>query len=1105
MQTNFDPLSALIQKQEKFQVLLDGLRTARHIHLRGCAGSFPALLASLIFRELQRPLLFIANSQMEAEQIREDLQLISPLSKPTLLSAAADEPYPAHAASPDVISQRLEAVQAIYSNRPWLMVSTPEALFEPLPDKTDFLCTLLVFVTGQSVRYDDLLRSLSEAGFERTDLVEQVGEFSVRGDIIDFYPWNSTDPVRLELFGERIESLRTFDVISQRSLKQLERVEILPNLSGETDGQWLSSVLPENAVLFFTDRSVVRSRYEDFLNFAALRYESLAEGKPDLPKPDQLFIPADDLKRLLQFTPALSSDLIADTTDLILDFGARPHPEFGGSIKRFIEYLSKQDPKIQIQIQSAHRDQSNRLQNIIEEEELAVSTEFTVGSLHGGFEIPTLGLVVLTDHEIFERFKRRKVQSRFRSGSYLRQLGNLSLFDHVVHIDYGIGQYLGMTTLEYGQVKKECIKIGYRDGDHLFVTVDRLNRVQKFSSEQSGPAQLTKLRSGEWERTTTKTRESVRKIAAELIQIYAARKAQTGYGFSPDSHLQKELEAAFPYEETPDQHRSIHEVKRDMEKDEPMDRLLCGDVGFGKTEVAIRAAFKAVNDGKQVALLAPTTILAFQHNETFRERMSELPLRIEMLNRFKTPREQKQIVEDLAAGKVDIIIATHRLLSKDIQFKNLGLLVIDEEQRFGVQQKETLKKLRLSVDVLSMTATPIPRTLHMALMGARDLSHIETPPRNRRPVHTEIVHWDDEKLAQVIRRELDRGGQVYFVHNRVETITAVREALLNIVPAAKIVIGHGQLPERQLEDVILNFMHGKYDILLASMIIENGLDIPNVNTIIINRADKFGLSQLYQLRGRVGRSDQQAFAYLVVPPLEKLTEISRQRLRAIQDFSELGSGFKIALRDLEIRGAGDLLGKDQSGFVQSVGFEMYTRILEEAVLDMKQGVQLEAVEAGPAKARRTDPKVDVDFDLLIPPEYIRSELERISIYHRLVNFHSDEQVNGLVDELKDRFGKVPEVVLLFLLAMQIKIIASRILAGRIILKEGWLKIIFDPLARQDERFFSSLMPAIMNNQDAAMRFLNQDELGFQFRLNGENRLEQLEFAKKVLHPIAGLT
>jgi len=1105
MQTNFEHLSALIQKQESFQALLTGLRSSKHIHLRGSAGSFPALLAALTFRELHQPLLFIANSRLEAEQLREDLQLINPGIKPGLLSASMEEPYSVHTIPPDLISQRLEAVQSMYGAEPWLMVTSPEALFERLPDKTDFLCTLLVLATGHVIRYDDLLRSLAEAGFERMDLVEQVGEFSVRGDIIDFYPWNSADPVRLEFFGERIESLRTFDVISQRSLKQLDQIEILPNLSGLTGGAWLPDVLPGQALVFFTDRAVIRSRYDEFMAMAADRYESLSADKPDLAAPEQLFMAEETLNRFLTITPSLSCDLIADTTDLPVDFGARPHPDFGGSIRRFIEYLSKLEPKVQIQIQSAHRDQSNRLKNIIEEEELAVSAEFTVGSLHGGFEIPALYQIVLTDHEIFERFKRRKVQSRFRSGSYLRQLGNLNLFDHVVHIDYGIGQYLGMTTLEYGQVKKECIKIGYREGDHLFVTVDRLNRVQKFGSEQGGPVQLTKLRSGEWERTTTKTRESVRKIAAELIQIYAARKAQPGYGFAPDTHLQKELEAAFPYEETPDQHRSILEVKRDMEKDEPMDRLLCGDVGFGKTEVAIRAAFKAVNDGKQVALLAPTTILAFQHNETFRERMSEFPVRIEMINRFKTAREQKQIVEELAAGKVDIIIATHRLLSSDIQFKNLGLLIIDEEQRFGVQQKEILKKMRLSVDILAMTATPIPRTLHMALMGARDLSHIETAPRNRRPVYTEILHWDDEKLAAIIRRELDRGGQVYFVHNRVETISGVRDALQTIVPAAKIVIGHGQLPERQLEAVMLNFMHGKYDILLASMIIENGLDIPNVNTIIINRADKFGLSQLYQLRGRVGRSDQQAYAYLVVPPLEKLTSISRQRLRAIQDFTELGSGFKIALRDLEIRGAGDLLGRDQSGFVQSVGFEMYTRILEEAVLDMKQGIQIEAPETGPAKSRRTDPKVDVDFDLLIPAEYIRSELERISIYHRLVNFHSEEQVNGLLDELKDRFGTVPEIVRLFLLTMQIKIIASRILAGRIILKEGLLKIIFDPAARQDERFFGTLMPAIMNNREAVMRFLNQDELGFQFRLSGENRMQQLEFAKKVLHPIAELT
>jgi transcription-repair coupling factor (superfamily II helicase) len=546
--------------------------------------------------------------------------------------------------------------------------------------------------------------------------------------------------------------------------------------------------------------------------------------------------------------------------------------------------------------------------------------------------------------------------------------------------------------------------------------------------------------------------------------------------------------------------RAIEEVKRSMEDAQPMDRLLCGDVGFGKTEVALRAAFKAVMDGKQAAILAPTTILAFQHFENFKERLKEFPVNIEMLNRFRTVKQQRVILEGLAKGEIDLVIGTHRLLSDDVRFKDLGLLIIDEEQRFGVKHKEKLKKYRATVDILSMTATPIPRTLHMALMGARDLSNIETAPRNRLPVHTEIIHWNDDVIYRIINRELERKGQIYFVHNRVETIESMKTRLEELVPHARIAIGHGQMNEKKLEKVMLDFMHYKYDILLSSMIIENGLDISNVNTIIINRAERFGLSQLYQLRGRVGRSTEQAYAYLLVPPMNRLSETARKRLHTIQDFTDLGSGFKVALRDLEIRGAGNLLGKEQSGFVQTVGFDMYCKILDEAVEELSKGGEVEIAEGLMEKKRNyIEPKLDVNFDLLIPNKYIANNAERIAIYHRAVNLNDTEQIAELEKELQDRFGTMPENAQLFLEAMTVKILAGHLYAKRVIINNRVLKLFFSEEAQNDDAFFQDIIPRLMEQKLTAVHFLNQKDLGVEITLKGEDNLSKLAFSKKILH------
>ncbi len=1087
---------------DSFKQLKNGLSNRRHLHLSAASGSLRSFISSFIFEQLKNPLLIISSDLDSAQKMKEDLEIILESGKVGFLPAIESDTIIHHASNPALMSLRMEAIQTFLEDDHWIVVATIEGLLESLPIPEDFVDNQLYLKTGMSVDYDLLLTHLQRIGLSRESLVESVGEFSVRGGIIDMYSWNYEDPIRIELFGNEIESIRRFDVISQRSQEILDEVTILPKIGDNNRGKtFINNFISDSTVLFCEDTDVLLSKIDDYWTNGSNDYTNKKNEMP----PEERFLAKSEVEKLLQKHLLIETNLIAREDVLNITFNSLPHPDFNGSIKLFFKYLNKtisENSKIKFYLQSINQSQSERIREIIDEEDILLRATYMDKSLHSGFILPQDGLHILTDHEIFNKLKRHRTYKKFKTGDYLRRLSTLSLHDYVVHNDYGVGQYLGLDTIEFGNTKKECIKIGYREGDCLFVAVDRLNLIQKYSSDEGLKPKITKLGTTEWEKTKKKTKESIKKVAKELIEIYAKRKAKPGFKFSEDSHWQKEVEALFPYEETPDQLRAIKEVKKSMEHPEPMDRLLCGDVGFGKTEVALRAAFKAIMDGKQSAILAPTTILAFQHYGNFKERLKEFPVNIEMLNRFRTPKQQKQIIEGLAIGNIDLVIGTHRLLSDDVIFKDLGLLIIDEEQRFGVRHKEKLKKYRATVDILSMTATPIPRTLHMALMGARDLSNIDTPPRNRLPVNTDIIHWNDDVIYRIINRELERKGQIYFVHNRVETIESMRDRLVELVPHARIAIGHGQMNEKRLETVMLDFIHHKYDILVSSMIIENGLDISNVNTIIINRADKFGLSQLYQLRGRVGRSTEQAYAYLLVPPMDRLTETARKRLRTIQDFTDLGSGFKVALRDLEIRGAGNLLGKEQSGFVQTVGFDMYCKILNEAVEELSKGSSVEITDGIiEKKSKYIEPKLDVNFDLLIPNNYISNEAERIAIYHRTVNLNNTDQIDDLEKELEDRFGKLPEKALLFLEAMNVKILAGHLYARRVILNNRVLKLIFSEEAQNDDSFFQDVIPRLMNQTFTSVRFLNQKDLGVEITLKGDDYLSKLAFSKKILHYI----
>jgi transcription-repair coupling factor (superfamily II helicase) len=1068
------------------------------LKITGLTGSLKSFFISYLNKKLKNPIVFITSNSDSAEKLYEDIQQISPDQIVHFIPNIENNPYDEKLANPSLLKLKTDALQSFIENNNDITIITANALFEKSISPESLVDHQIFLENGKEIIFNNFIELLIKCGFKRKDIVEDVGQFSVRGGIIDVYTWNYDEPIRLEFFGDQLESIRYFNIITQRSINETNKITIIPSLIKNKHKSSVFDYINEKSVFVVEDTlGMFESLNEYFSNINHV-YQTNLEQDIILDEPIDRYLDFDKIKMYLDKKKLIRLDILSDDNLESFKFNSSSPPTFAANIKRFNSYILKNEElKNETYIQCDSLGQRDRLIEILENEDKNYYSIISVGTLHNGFILNDLNLHVITDHEIFDRFKRKKIYKRFKNGEYLRSLKSLTLDDYVVHIDYGIGKYCGLSIIESNGIKKECIKIEFAEGDNLFVSIDRLNRVQKFKSDGDFEPRLTKLGTGEWEKLKKKTKESVQIVAAELLQLYAERKSKKGFAFSPDNQWQKELEASFPFEETEDQYKSIVEVKTDLEKPEPMDRLLCGDVGYGKTEVALRAAFKIVNDGKQAAILVPTTILAYQHYQTFKERLSDFPVNVELLSRFRTKKMQKESIEKLEQGTIDIIIGTHRLLSEDVKFKDLGLLVIDEEQRFGVKHKEKLKKLKVTVDVLTMTATPIPRTMHLSLMGSRDLSHIETPPRNRLPVITEIHEWNEEFIRQIIQRELDRNGQVYFVHNRVKTIAGIQGMIESILPKARVVVAHGQLPESKLEKIMYDFIHKKYDVLVSTMIIENGLDIPNVNSIIIDHADKFGLAQLYQLRGRVGRSDKQAFAYLFIRYYSRINELAKRRLRAIQDFTELGSGFKLALRDLEIRGAGNILGKEQSGYIQSVGFDLYCKILDETVSNLRSDKKINETYSN--EKRRTDPKLDVDYDLVIPKDFIFDETERITIYHRLVNLKSMEEINILKSEITDRFGQIPLEVIQLIDTIELKILAGKLFASHLILKQNILKMYFSEKVQKIDSFYTKIIPKFMNETKTKIQFINRpDKLGIEIKLLGYNNIDKINFAKNLL-------
>ena len=1115
--SGFREVVARIEKGER-QVLLHGL---------------PAALAAFLIAHLRhafdRPVLVVAADEDQAEQWRDDLQEITGEEIVRYFPAWDVSVYDHRSPDPEITGLRIEAAVRLQLGRPTIVVAPAAALLLPLiPPHALELGTLRLAV-GEEHALDRLGTHLIDCGFERVSMVDGIGQFSVRGGILDVYPFYAEHPFRIEFFDDEIESIRQFDVATQRSLSLVEEAivpparEILltPDFYGEYMqriaefedenrcvlgplrdllelGDTLDGIEAFTAVLYGPDRGLFEY-LRDPLVYCEEREDVEKEAQKLLerprkeyarrcgvhPPPDLLLRDAEWLEDQLRETTLLRPAPV-DQAEGAVRFGAREPRLFQGELellRREITELSAQS--YVVHVRCGTQGQRRRLQEILAP--WSDDLVFGVGALHRGFVFPEARLALLNDHEIFSRQKRRYRYRRFKSAAPLASFHALQRGDFVVHVDHGIGRYMGIRRLRISGREHDCLDIAYQGTDRLFVPVEQLDRLRKYSGAEGETPLLSKLGGNAWEKLKERTREEIFKMAGELVQLYAERKALPGFSFSPDTPMQHEMEAAFPFQETPDQLRAVEEVKKDMESPHPMDRLVCGDVGYGKTEVAVRAAFKAVCDHKQVAVLVPTTILAEQHFYTFTERLSGTPAVVEVLSRFRTPGQQKEILSRLKSGRIDILIGTHRLLSKDVVFRDLGLLIVDEEQRFGVRHKEKLKQLRRRVDVLTLTATPIPRTLHMSLMGARDMSIIHTPPRDRLPIHTEIIAFDESRIAEAIHREVERGGQVYFVHNRIQSIHRLAEYLSELLPQVRIGVAHGQMPPRQLERIMLDFLERKYDCLVCTMIIESGIDIPSVNTVLVNRADTLGLGQLYQIRGRVGRSNERAYAYLLVPKGKKLTRKSRMRLRAIEEFSDLGSGFNVAMRDMEIRGAGNLVGPQQHGFITAVGFDLYCRLLDEAMRDLK----------GERPVDLPEPEVEIPATAYIPDEYISDGDQKMEFYQRLADARRLVDLLAIQEEMEDRFGRMPLPARSLMHLVEIKVMARQLGLQTAQMEKNRFRMIF----AEERRISPAEIRRMVEHCSSPLEFNLNGQLRVEVHLHGRDEIERLEKARDILQEI----
>jgi transcription-repair coupling factor (superfamily II helicase) len=1064
----------LLHRYQEHPALADfaaQLRAAEtgHFRLYGMAGSQPAFLIAALYRLCHRPVVVLLDDKEEALYFHNDLKALMPQKEILYFPASYKRPYQIEEVDNANILQRAEVLNELNHTKTerQVIVTFAEALSEKVINKRTLVKNTLEVKEGDTLSMGFVQELLETYGFERQDYVFEPGQYALRGGILDVYSFAHELPYRVEFFGDVIESIRVFDPVSQVSEDKVKRVSLIPNIQrhllSEEKISFLEYISPRSLLfvqnLDFAESDLGRMFEKAEENFGSLH--KVSGGGASSKKPAELYLTAEAFAEQVNKLTVIEMDRQPKYREsrAALEWRGSAQPAFQKEFTLLAEHLKANDREGYINyVCSDNEGQIKRLAEIFAEVDAAVRFTGLQGDFHGGFRDPQLSMACYTDHQIFDRYHRYKSKASTQRSQALtlRELRELNPGDFVVHVNHGIGQFAGLHTIQVGSHTQEAVKILYKNGDAIFVNVNALHKVSKFTGKEGVAPALSKLGSPAWAATKAKTKKRLKELAFDLVELYARRKAQKGFAFTPDTYLQRELEASFMYEDTPDQVTTTEQVKADMEQPHPMDRLICGDVGFGKTEIAIRAAFKAATDGKQTAVLVPTTILALQHYKTFRNRLKDFPVQVDYINRFKSAQEIRETLERVRKGEVDILIGTHRIVSQDVQFQDLGLLVIDEEQRFGVSVKEKLRLMRAAVDTLTLTATPIPRTLEFSLAGIRDLSVISTPPPNRQPIETIVTTFSPTILRDAITYELKRGGQVFFIHPRVKDIEELASSIKKLVPDARIGIGHGQMTGPKLEQVMVNFIEGAYDILIATTIVESGLDIANANTIIINEANKYGLSELHQMRGRVGRSNRKAFCYLIAPPEISQTQDARKRLKAMEEFSDLGSGFHIALRDLDIRGAGDLLGPEQSGFINEVGYELYHSILDEAVRELKEEHFAELFGDELRERQKIfveDTKLDLELDILLPESYVPSIPERLKLYRRIAGAQNEKELRDIQRELIDRFGTMPPPVLALFDATRIRETARQVALERIALKDKTLRFYF--VADPESAFFQS--------------------------------------------------
>ncbi|WP_455638426.1 transcription-repair coupling factor [Parabacteroides sp.] len=1045
--------------------LLNG-NTSNNLFLKGLNGSGAAMTIASLFLKRRGSYVCVLNDQEEAGYFYHDLIQLTGSNDIYFFPSAYRRAIKYGHIDPANEILRTEVLSVLQDpEAPFVIVSYPDALAEKVISREDLKQNTLKISVGEKLDNMFVSDVLDEYGFEQVDYVYEPGQYAIRGSILDVFSFSYEFPYRIDFFGSEVETIRTFDVETQLSKEKMDSIYIVPEMNKSSRGntQLLDS-LPPQTLLAAKDLAWTKERIESLWNEEPVvgDEESFADAEAMRAK----LVRGDDfLRTALNFRRMHFGTRPTGVADATLTFStqAQPiyHKNFDMVSSSFRDYLEK---GYTLYILSDVEKQAVRIRAIFEDRGEDVPFTSVNKTIHEGFADETLRICLFTDHQLFDRFHKFNLKSdKARSGKLtlsLKELNQFTTGDYIVHIDHGVGQFGGLVRTEVNGKIQEAIKLIYQNNDIIFVSIHSLHKLSKYKGKDSGePPKLNKLGTGAWEKMKEKTKKKVKDIARDLILLYSQRKQEQGFPYSPDSFMQHELEASFIYEDTPDQMKATADVKEDMESSRPMDRLICGDVGFGKTEVAIRAAFKAVSDNKQVAVLVPTTVLAFQHFQTFSERLKDFPCRIDYISRARTTAQIKATLKDVADGKVNILIGTHRIVSKDVKFKDLGLLIIDEEQKFGVSVKEKLRQMKVNVDTLTMTATPIPRTLQFSLMGARDLSSITTPPPNRYPVQTEVERFNPDIIREAINFEMSRNGQVFFINNRIQNIYEIESLVRREVPDARVAVGHGQMEPEKLEKIILDFVNYEYDVLIATSIVESGIDVPNANTIIINNAQQFGLSDLHQLRGRVGRSNRKAFCYLLSPPLSSLTQEARRRLQAIENFSELGSGIHIAMQDLDIRGAGNMLGAEQSGFIADLGYETYQKILEEAVDELKSDEFADLYadtdegkrDSGSEYVRET--YIESDLELMFPPTYIPNDSERISLYRELDNMEEERDILAFTERLKDRFGKIPKEGKELIRIVRLRRMAKKLGMEKLVLKKGQMSIFL--IANPDSPYYQS--------------------------------------------------